>query len=189
MRQRASPEFVGAAERASPCDRLDAGYSPPLWRLSRRCRWPSDSRARVDSRFQLLVIPLTWSNVWICPMPEGHLQVTRETRVVASSTAITCAARTATGRSCAHGRAEDVLSRIRKPSSTISAPGPLTEESDGDDRLAARSARSFASAATSWRRRTTRSASRRCGAVTCRSKAQRCASSFGERVVCRTPSP
>src|SRR6478736_3062088 len=27
-------------------------------------------------RFRSLVIPPAWSNVWICPMPEGHLQVT-----------------------------------------------------------------------------------------------------------------
>ena len=27
-------------------------------------------------RFRALVIPPAWTNVWICPLPEGHLQVT-----------------------------------------------------------------------------------------------------------------
>src|SRR4029078_6304130 len=27
-------------------------------------------------RFRSLVIPPAWSDVWICPLPEGHLQVT-----------------------------------------------------------------------------------------------------------------
>lgn len=81
MGQRASPEFVGAAKAAGLRHVTD---SMPGIRRRRHGRGFSyvgaDGRViherALIRRFQLLVIPPAWSNVWICPMPEGHLQVT-----------------------------------------------------------------------------------------------------------------
>jgi DNA topoisomerase-1 len=79
--QLASREFVGAAQAAGLCYVTD---SMPGIRRRRHGRGFSyiDPDGRVIRertlirRFRSLVIPPAWSDVWICPMPEGHLQVT-----------------------------------------------------------------------------------------------------------------
>src|SRR5205809_2287581 len=81
LRQRPSREFVGSAKAAGlhyvtdslpgiRRRRVGRGYSyvDPDGRVIRE-------RERIR-RFRSLVIPPAWSNVWICPLPEGHLQVT-----------------------------------------------------------------------------------------------------------------
>jgi DNA topoisomerase-1 len=81
MRLRASREFVGAAQAAGLRYVTD---SMPGIRRRRHGRGFSyvDPKGRVIReraaihRFRSLVIPPAWSEVWICPMPEGHLQVT-----------------------------------------------------------------------------------------------------------------
>jgi DNA topoisomerase-1 len=81
MHQRASREFVGAAKAAGLRYVTD---SMPGIRRRRHGRGFSylDPDGRVIReralirRFRSLVIPPAWNNVWICPMPEGHLQVT-----------------------------------------------------------------------------------------------------------------
>ena len=81
MRKRAAREFVGAAKAAGLRYVTD---SMPGIRRRRHGRGFSyvDPSGRVIRerehirRFRLLVIPPAWSDVWICPIPEGHLQVT-----------------------------------------------------------------------------------------------------------------
>ena len=81
MRTRASREFVGAAKAAGLRYVTD---SMPGIRRRRHGRGFSyvDPDGRVIReralirRFRSLVIPPAWSDVWICPIPEGHLQVT-----------------------------------------------------------------------------------------------------------------
>ena len=81
MRQRPSREFVGSAKAAGlryvtdslpgvRRRRVGRGFSyvDPDGRVIRE-------RERIH-RFRSLVIPPAWSDVWICPIPEGHLQVT-----------------------------------------------------------------------------------------------------------------
>jgi len=81
MRQLPSPEFVDSAQAAGlryvtddepGIRRRRAGrgfsYVDPDGRVVRE-------RERIR-RFRSLVIPPAWSDVWICPIPEGHLQVT-----------------------------------------------------------------------------------------------------------------
>jgi DNA topoisomerase-1 len=81
MRLRASREFVGAAQAAGLRYVTD---SMPGIRRRRHGRGFSyvDPNGRVIReraaihRFRSLVIPPAWSDVWICPIAEGHLQVT-----------------------------------------------------------------------------------------------------------------
>ena len=81
MRRRASREFVGAAKAAGLRYVTD---STPGIRRRRHGRGFSyvDADGRVIRepalirRFRTLVIPPAWTDVWICPIPEGHLQVT-----------------------------------------------------------------------------------------------------------------
>jgi DNA topoisomerase-1 len=81
MRQEPSREFVDSAEAAGLLYVTDAepgirrrrvgrgfSYLDPDGRVIRE-------RERIR-RFRSLVIPPAWSDVWICPTPEGHLQVT-----------------------------------------------------------------------------------------------------------------
>jgi len=81
MRQRPSREHVASAEAAGlryvtdsvpgiRRRRVGRGFSyvDPNGRVIRE-------RERIR-RFRSLVIPPAWSDVWICPIPEGHLQVT-----------------------------------------------------------------------------------------------------------------
>jgi DNA topoisomerase I len=81
MRQRATREFVASAEAAGlryvtdsepgiRRRRVGGGFSyvDPDGRVIRE-------REHIR-RFRSLVIPPAWSDVWICPMPDGHLQVT-----------------------------------------------------------------------------------------------------------------
>ena len=81
MRQRPSREFVVSAESAGlryvtdsvpgiRRRRVGRGFSyvDPDGRVIRE-------RERIR-RFRSLAIPPAWSDVWICPIPEGHLQVT-----------------------------------------------------------------------------------------------------------------
>jgi DNA topoisomerase-1 len=81
MRQRPSREFVASAKAAGLRYVTD---SEPGIRRRRAGRGFSyvDPDGRVIRerehirRFRSLVIPPAWSDVWICPIPEGHLQVT-----------------------------------------------------------------------------------------------------------------
>ena len=81
MRQRPSREFVESAKAAGLRYVTD---SEPGIRRRRAGRGFSylDPDGRVIRerehirRFRSLVIPPAWSDVWICPIPEGHLQVT-----------------------------------------------------------------------------------------------------------------
>src|SRR6476620_8404845 len=81
MRQRTSREFVASAKAAGLRYVTDS-----LPGISRRRAGRGFSYVDPDGRvirerehirrFRSLVIPPAWSNVWICPSPEGHLQVT-----------------------------------------------------------------------------------------------------------------
>jgi DNA topoisomerase-1 len=81
MRQRPSPEFVDSAQAAGLRYVTD---SEPGIRRRRAGRGFSyvDADGRVVRerehirRFRSLVIPPAWTDVWICPIAEGHLQVT-----------------------------------------------------------------------------------------------------------------
>src|SRR5258705_6346051 len=81
MRQRPSREFVASAKAAGLRYVTD---SVPGIRRRRAGRGFSyvDPDGRVIRerehirRFRSLVIPPAWSDVWICPIREGHLQVT-----------------------------------------------------------------------------------------------------------------
>ena len=81
MRQRPSREFVASARAAGLQHVTD---SVPGIRRRRSGRGFSyvDPDGRVIRerehirRFRSLMIPPAWSEVWICPNPDGHLQVT-----------------------------------------------------------------------------------------------------------------
>lgn len=81
MGDTASREYVGAARAAGLLYVTD---SMPGIRRRRHGRGFSyvDARGTVIQdramirRFHSLVIPPAWTDVWICPVPEGHLQVT-----------------------------------------------------------------------------------------------------------------
>jgi len=79
--QPASPEYVSSAEAVGLRYVTDA---TPGIRRRRHGRGFSyvDPEGRVITeramirRFRSLVIPPAWTDVWICPIPDGHLQVT-----------------------------------------------------------------------------------------------------------------
>ena len=81
MGQPASPEYVSSAEAAGLRYVTDA---TPGIRRKRHGRGFSyvDPEGKVITaravlrRFKSLVIPPAWTDVWICPDPDGHLQVT-----------------------------------------------------------------------------------------------------------------
>jgi DNA topoisomerase-1 len=81
MRQRPSPEFVVSAKAAGLRYVTDSEPGISRRRVGRGFSY-RDSDGRVIRerahirRFRSLVIPPAWSDVWICPSPEGHLQVT-----------------------------------------------------------------------------------------------------------------
>lgn len=81
MGQSASPEHVDAAKAAGL--RYVSDAMPGIRRKRRGSGFSyvnADGRtirARADvRRFRSLVIPPAWTEVWICPLEEGHLQVT-----------------------------------------------------------------------------------------------------------------
>jgi len=81
MRQRPSPEFVVAAKAAGLRYVTDSEPGIRRRRVGRGFSYVDPDgrvireRAHIR-RFRSLVIPPAWSDVWICPIPEGHLQVT-----------------------------------------------------------------------------------------------------------------
>jgi DNA topoisomerase-1 len=81
MRRRSTREFVGAARAAGLQYVTDAMPGIRRRRQGRGFSYVDTSgrtireRAQIQ-RFRSLVIPPAWSEVWICPIPEGHLQVT-----------------------------------------------------------------------------------------------------------------
>jgi DNA topoisomerase-1 len=81
MPQRAAREFVGAAKAAGLRHVTDSMPGIRRRRVGRGFSYV-DPNGRVIrdrkliGRFRSLVIPPAWTDVWICPIPEGHLQVT-----------------------------------------------------------------------------------------------------------------
>jgi DNA topoisomerase-1 len=81
MRQRPSRDFVASAKAAGLLYVTDSEPGISRRRVGRGFSYV-DPHGRVIRerehirRFRSLVIPPAWSDVWICPMPEGHLQVT-----------------------------------------------------------------------------------------------------------------
>src|SRR5690348_15749079 len=81
MTQRASRDHVGAAEAAGLRHVSDSMPGIRRRRVGRGFSYVDPNglvvreRERIR-RFRSLVIPPAWSDVWICPVPEGHLQVT-----------------------------------------------------------------------------------------------------------------
>jgi DNA topoisomerase-1 len=81
MRRRRSREFVVSAKAAGLLYVTDSLPGISRRRVGRGFSYV-DPEGRVIRerehirRFRSLVIPPAWSDVWICPMPEGHLQVT-----------------------------------------------------------------------------------------------------------------
>src|SRR5512132_4150295 len=81
MPQRAAREFVGAAKAAGLRHVTDSMPGVRRRRVGRGFSYV-DPNGRVIrdrkliGRFRALVIPPAWTDVWICPIPEGHLQVT-----------------------------------------------------------------------------------------------------------------
>ena len=81
MRQRPSPEFVVSAKAAGLRYVTDSEPGIRRRRVGRGFSYVDpDGRVIRERehirRFRSLVIPPAWSDVWICPIPEGHLQVT-----------------------------------------------------------------------------------------------------------------
>ena len=81
MRQRASREFVVSAKAAGLRYVTDSVPGIRRRRVGRGFSYVDpDGRVIRERehirRFRSLVIPPAWSDVWICPIPEGHLQVT-----------------------------------------------------------------------------------------------------------------
>jgi DNA topoisomerase I len=81
MRHRRSREFVVSAKAAGLLYVTDALPGISLRRVGRGFSYVDpDGRVIRERehirRFRSLVIPPAWSDVWICPVPEGHLQVT-----------------------------------------------------------------------------------------------------------------
>src|SRR5205809_5581347 len=81
LRQRPSREFVGSAKAAGLRYVTDALPGVRRRRVGRGFSYVDPTGRVVRERdlihrFRSLVIPPAWSDVWICPIPEGHLQVT-----------------------------------------------------------------------------------------------------------------
>jgi DNA topoisomerase I len=81
MRPRRSREFVVSAKAAGLLYVTDSLPGISRRRVGRGFSYVDpDGRVIRERehirRFRSLVIPPAWSDVWICPMPEGHLQVT-----------------------------------------------------------------------------------------------------------------
>jgi DNA topoisomerase I len=81
MRHPRSREFVVSAKAAGLLYVTDAQPGISRRRVGRGFSYVDpDGRVIRERehlrRFRSLVIPPAWSDVWICPMPEGHLQVT-----------------------------------------------------------------------------------------------------------------
>jgi DNA topoisomerase-1 len=81
MRRPPSQEFVAAAEAAGLRYVTDAVPGIGRRRVGRGFSYVDvDGRAIRERervrRFRSLAIPPAWRDVWICPIPEGHLQVT-----------------------------------------------------------------------------------------------------------------
>jgi DNA topoisomerase-1 len=81
MRRPPSPEFVAAAEAAGLRYVTDAVPGIGRRRVGRGFSYVDvdgqaiRERERIR-RFRSLAIPPAWNDVWICPLPEGHLQAT-----------------------------------------------------------------------------------------------------------------
>jgi len=81
MRQRPAREFVASAKAAGLLYVTDSAPGISRRRVGRGFSYVDHDgrvireRERIR-RFRSLVIPPAWSDVWICPIPEGHLQVT-----------------------------------------------------------------------------------------------------------------
>ena len=81
MRQRPSPEFVDSAQAAGLRYVTDAEPGIRRRRVGRGFSYVDPDGRVVRERehirrFRSLMIPPAWNDVWICPIPEGHLQVT-----------------------------------------------------------------------------------------------------------------
>ena len=81
MGQQPSREFVGSAKAAGLRHVTDSLPGIRRRRVGRGFSYVDpDGRVirerELIHRFRSLVIPPAWSDVWICPIPEGHLQVT-----------------------------------------------------------------------------------------------------------------
>jgi DNA topoisomerase-1 len=81
VRQEPSPEFVASAKAAGLRYVTDAEPGIRRRRAGRGFSYVDpDGRVIREResirRFRSLVIPPAWNDVWICPIPEGHLQVT-----------------------------------------------------------------------------------------------------------------
>ena len=81
MRQRPSPEFVDSAQAAGLRYVTDAEPGIRRRRVGRGFSYVDSDGCVVRERahirrFRSLMIPPAWNDVWICPIPEGHLQVT-----------------------------------------------------------------------------------------------------------------
>jgi DNA topoisomerase I len=81
MRQRPSRDFVASAKAAGLRYVTDSEPGIRRRRVGRGFSYlDPDGRVIRERdhirRFRSLVIPPAWSDVWICPIPEGHLQVT-----------------------------------------------------------------------------------------------------------------
>ena len=81
MRQQPSREFVASAKAAGLRYVTDSEPGIRRRRVGRGFSYVDpDGRVIRERehirRFRSLVIPPAWSDVWICPIPEGHLQVT-----------------------------------------------------------------------------------------------------------------
>jgi len=81
MRQRPSREFVDSAKAAGLRYVTDSLPGIRRRRVGRGFSYVDpDGRVIRERehirRFRSLVIPPAWSDVWICPNPDGHLQVT-----------------------------------------------------------------------------------------------------------------
>ena len=70
---------VRARRRPALLDRRPAGHHPAAAGRGFSYRDPTARRsaiARSLARIRALAIPPAWTDVWICPMPAGHLQAT-----------------------------------------------------------------------------------------------------------------
>ena len=81
MRQRASREHVASAKAAGLQYVMDTVPGIRRRRVGRGFSYVDPDGRTIRERehirrFRSLVIPPAWSDVWICPSPDGHLQVT-----------------------------------------------------------------------------------------------------------------